>query len=481
MVSDRWNVWALGLLAAATVAPAAAQSCPVFSLRDEKGELAITRHDVPAGELAVWPIGGDGEPIDIVLPVGPGSAGSLAARGQRTLHLLRCTGGAIEHTLRLADGREVPRPPRPLTDLRELEVRVSVVTDDGRRAAFRITGWDEVAIDDGPIQNLLAGVPLPPGLAGAFVTTETRRRVPPMALSGSLPLTVDRHLFARVRVSGGADAWFIVDTGGSQTLVARSFLPTGTEITPAETVEYSAAGRRILDYAPGGATGAVPGILGHAVVRGLACGELLFPDFQMAVIDEMPALFGRPVAGVLGLDLLGAAGGLLLELPSSARGEGRLTLTSPGDPSAEMPGERALAVPLSVVNGHLVVAARVSGVLLHGILDTGAPDIVLDPATAAALGVVAPAAAAALPARGLDGGTVQARTARLPDLTLGRSRQTDLPVVLVALPVLAPLRLPGQHVGLLGNSLLARFARVELDLVGRVARFVPRSTEAGGD
>lgn len=475
-MAEPWHtwIWVLSGVALATAA-AAAQDCPVFSVRDEAEELAVVRQVVPAGEVVVWRTGGAGEPLDILLPVGPGVSGSLVARDQATLHSLGCIGGNLEHTLRLADGRQVARPPQRLADLQELEVRVSVVTDDGRRAAFLVTDWNEVGRDGGPVQNLLASAVLPAGIARAFVTTESRRRDVAPPVRGSVELAADRHLFAWGSSGAGQGGWFVVDTGGAQSLVTRSLLPGDAAIVPAETVEYSAAGRRSYAYSPGGATGPLQGVLGHATVARLVFGGLVFPDARVAVVDELPDLFGRPVVGILGLDLLARGRRFALELPVAGRGEGRLVLA--GDDPAGLAGGGGdhPTLPLSLVSDHLVISASSAGATFHGILDTGAPDVLVDPAAAAALGVTGEEMGA-IPGRGVDGGSAEGRLARLPEIVLGRSRVRELAVFVADLPALAPLRLPGQHVALLGNSFLARFARVEIDLPARTARFVPRPT-----
>jgi hypothetical protein len=57
-------------------------------------------------------------------------------------------------------------------------------------------------------------------------------------------------------------------------------------------------------------------------------------------------------------------------------------------------------------------------------------------------------------------------------LTVGGRPVNVVPVEIGRLPVLEQVR-SGQHVGLLGNSFLARFGRMEIDFRSETVSFVP--------
>jgi hypothetical protein len=258
----------------------------------------------------------------------------------------------------------------------------------------------------------------------------------------------------------------VIDTGGAQTLVARSFLPETTEIREAAMVEHSAAGRRLLEYAPGGATGAVRGILGHADIPVLRFGDVSFEHVTTAVIDEMPDIFGRPIAGILGLDLLRRGGGIHFEVPAAAAGPGTIRL---GRISRADPHELAAETSFTIVNDHIVVPVEVGPLAAHMILDTGAPTVLLDADTARAAGIAETEARAV---KGLDGKGVRSATGMVPILRIGALESENVEARVAPLTVFDRFRSGDQHLGLLGNEFLGRFSCVEIDFASRRIRFV---------
>ena len=103
------------------------------------------------------------------------------------------------------------------------------------------------------------------------------------------------------------------------------------------------------------------------------------------------------------------------------------------------------------------------------ILDTGAPDPILDRQAARAAGIEATAPGRT--ARGLDQGGAEIEPATARTLALGSHVLHDVSIHVGHLPVFAPMRSHNQSVGLLGNSVLAQFNRLELDFESRTARF----------
>lgn len=452
--------------------PTGAEECPVFLLQHGDGGVVLVRESIPGGETRVWPAGGDQQTIDVVLPVGPGTSGGLVRGSERMLHAVRCTGLALEHRVRGVDGSEQARPPRDLEALRSEDIRLSVVDAVGQGRVFRIAGYDTVMADEGPAQNLLAQVPMELTAGDVFVTTETSRRWQGESVVGQTAFTTDRYLFAWGGIPDGGDGWLVVDTGGAQTLLVRGMLPPGVEIEEATMVEYSSAGKRLLPYAPGGATGSVSGILGHVTLARLVVGELEFVDVAAAVIEELPELFGRPVVGILGLDLLRRSDRLVLELPAAGRGQGRLVLERRPEPAQEETG----GIPFAIVNEHLVLPARLGERPLHLILDTGAPGLLLDEAAVGADFAWDDSSPSTL--RGLDGGMAAGRQGTAPLLTVGTETIRDVSVMVASLPVFGTLRTAEQRIGLLGNAVLGRYARIEIDWRNQVLRLVPRDAES---
>jgi len=477
MRNHRWPAILATLVCACSSPSARADDCPVFLLARGPDGASLRREIVPQGETRVWTTGAGSDLLDLVLPVGPGGSGSLLKHDETALSVVRCTEEGVSHRLRYPDGRQVERPVRALDDLRSQDIRVSVVEEGGARSAFVIEAYDRVTADDGgPVQNLLAdAVTLSPG--DVVVTTDTYPRRVSARVAGVVELEVSGHLFARGSLPGHEAAWFLVDTGGAETLVTRSFLPGDVEVEPAHRVEYSARGRRELEYAPGGATGQVEGILGHATLPRLAFGTIELEDVQVAVAESLPDLFDRPVAGILGLDLLERGERLILRLPANARGVGELELTAIAPSEGIAPD--SFEIPFTVANRHLTVAGGLGDQVAHFVLDTGAPDVFVDRETARAAGL--PERGGERRARGIDGGSVASSACEIPRLTLEGASFQSVPCRTGPLPVFASFRGAEQGIGLIGNSFLGRFEQVMIDFGRERIRFVFRPTEAAGE
>lgn len=441
---------------------AADGACGVYLLERDGNRVALRRVPVPEGETVVIPAGPGTGVIGPVFPPGPGVSSGLEQAREDLLIVLRCVGDRVRCEVR-SGGRVVSGyPERSMTDLSGNDIRVSVVGGDGRRWTFLIRGYREVVDDGGPVQNLFAGAPIPLGPGDHVVTTDTYPRDVGAAVRGEAPVDLAGHAFVRVTGPGGNEGWFVLDTGAAETVVSKSFLADTARIEAAAAVEYSAAGRRLLDYAPPGATGPVLGVLGHARLSELRAGGLVFEDVVAAVLPRFPDFFGRPVEGIIGLDLLRRAASVTLEYPEGSTGRGTLRL-GPAGPLREADATARFAL----VSGHPVFPARIGDVEVFMILDTGAPGAVLDSAAAVAAGL---ASQDGSPLVGLGGQGIRGATATIGALTVGGRTVSRLPCRVGALDAFRTLR-EGQHLGLFGNALVARFERLELDFGSSTVRF----------
>lgn len=171
----RWIIAALGVVASV---PADADDCAVFLLRQESGGLIVERATVAAGATAVWIAGDASGVVDVILPVGAGGSGSDARAG--AVHVVRCTGEAIERRIR-RDGHETAFPPRDLDDLRGYDVRISVapliargrIGAEGAEGKEGSEGW--FVVDTGPRRASSPGPCCPP----ARRSKRTRRDATP--------------------------------------------------------------------------------------------------------------------------------------------------------------------------------------------------------------------------------------------------------------------------------------------------------------
>jgi hypothetical protein len=446
------------------LAPIAAHADgPVFVIQRGPGGIEIVRETLAEGEVRVFGRDVRAGTIDVVLPVGPGESANFVQASDADQIIVRFAGGRITAQVRRANGRTVDLPARDLEDLRRQDIRVSVTVGGGPRKAFVISGYDTVMPDTiGPALNLFAGQ-LPEAMmrAGAVIQTDTYPHDPAVRACGRAPLERSGYLFARGRRPDGAEAWFIVDLAASESMVARSFVPAGQAIEARSAVEHSASGTRRLPYSPGGATGTIATVAGGTVFPSLAFGELRLSNVDMTVLERMPEGFGRPVAGILGMDVLRGCGQLALDLPADTT---RATLELS---SAPAPGTPTAETRFSWVASHVVVLGTLDGARVRWILDSGAPRTVVDSVGAPPLR----SAGGSRALRGLEGPGVHAARARATSLTLGADEHRDVACDVSPLPVFAAFREPGCALGVLGLSELARYRRLEVDFERRVVRW----------
>jgi len=450
----------IGLLSG-TFSTAAAGDAHLFVLQKTADGVEIERLTIAEDQMQVIVCGGESETIDIISPPMTGGSAGLAQGGRQRMVLARNRGGALELKERSDAGeRDLP----VFADRGACDIRVSVVSAEGRMQAFLISRYQTVREDDiGPVVDIFAGkVPMQPG--DYVIGTDTYRIDPPERVYGEAELIRDRWLFVKGRLPDGSTHDFILDTGGGQTVISQKVLPEGIEVAESQMVQYSSAGKKMLKYSAGGATGPVESIVGHATLPSLRLGSIEFHDVTAAVLREMPDLFGRPVAGIIGIDLLRRAEFVTL---SAGKPTGKLRLSREVAPHAA----DVVTLPFATVQTHLMIRAHANGHPLAMILDTGAPGILLDDQAARAAGLAVDGGVTE--GRGLDEGTIQLRATSIPRFTLGDRDFENLEASAGALPVFAPLRVHGQSVGLLGNSIFDSFSIVEVDFTAGVIRLDP--------
>lgn len=443
--------FALPFLFAATLAHAG--DARVFFLKDDGGRFSIEAVTVPAGQTEVITCGRGHEYVDVLFPPAVGRSASLAqASPERRVVIMNATG--TPRVIVKAGDRQFEMP--ALDQPGGADCRVSVVAADGRRQAFVLRGFEHAAEDTvGPVLDLFAGqVPMQPG--DAVITTETWRRATGAAARGEVPLVFDRYLFAPATSPVGAAAHAVVDLAAGSTVVTRAMVPSGVAITPSQMTRVTSGVTQSVPLRTGGATGDVAGVAGEAVLPELRLGGLVIRDAAVLVLDSLPRLAGREVAAIVGLDLLRRAPAVTLEYPAAGRREGRLVL---GEAAVSAAGMREL--PFAVVNSHLAVRAGIGSARAAMILDSGAPVSVLDRACAEAAGLAI--ASSDRRVRGLDGAGLEVATTTIPALALGGHVLRGWASDVAALPVFGSMRVHGQPVGLLGNDVLARLGRLEID------------------
>ena len=443
---------ATGLVAAqAATEPGDTSSCPLFLVMRSPDGPRLEAISIAAGQTVVID---DPQVITFVLPYGPGQSGDLieAVHPRPTL-IVSSDGESVRVTLQRADGRQHGFPPVQLADLQKLDIRVSITCGSGEKRAFRIHRYRQVEPDDGPVVDMFGGaVPLQPG--DYSITLESALAVDKPRVRGSAPLVYHGgDPLVPVTLPDGRQGEMVLDLGSSGTVIGRSAMPAGAEITELVAVEHSSAGTRELPGEMGGAGGTVSGFLGSTTLERLTVGEIVFQDITVNVVDSLPRISGHTVVGILGLDPVMQAG-----VVAFSYGQGVFELRD--KPSTRMPDH---AIALTTAVEHLFVEGEIGGAPVTFLLDTGAQASILTAGAAAAAGLRTDGE----PTRkfqGLDGQLLPAWQLTLPQVELGSAIFADVSMHVAELPVLRSLGLQ-QDGALLGNDFYARFDRVEVDFV----------------
>jgi hypothetical protein len=451
------------LLLMGAAGPAAAGPVALHLLVDGPDGPALESVPVPAGrELVVT----RPDLVTVVLPFGIGQSGDMVPKGRRPASLVaRVDGGVLHVTLRAVDGRARTLPDVDVADLSALDLRVNVIGAGGRRYAFVIAANGPASTASGPVIDMFQGkLPLGPG--DWSITTEVTEHARAANLSGTVALErADGLLFARVKTKDGRSGRFVVDTAAGVTVVARAFLPADTKIDAIEGVEHSESGVRVVPGVMEGAGGGVSSLLGAADVGALVLDTINIDGVRANVVASLPALGGAPIDGILGLDVLSRCERLRLEHVSPKIAH--LTF-GVGAADAEGAGD---ACPFTVVAKHLVFPARMDGVDVSLVLDTGARVSLIPNALAARAKLAPQPSDAGRTLHGLDGKPLPANPFRVNDLQFGPATQGGVTVLVAELPVLRALGLDGDA-GLLGGDLLGAYRQVVLDFPAGIIRFV---------
>jgi hypothetical protein len=462
----RYRTLFLALLipaACLTAGVRAEPGCKLFVLKASDEGVTLESVDLAEDEVKVFSTGGKERIIAPVLPVGPGKSGDLVqtAGGPRELSV-QCRDGALQIRVRRPDRREQAFPAVTMDELANYDIRVNVTAADGSKIAFLIREYAHADIDDGPVIDIFGGkIPMQPG--DYAITTETDVHETVQAVAGVVPVEFAGGLFiVRGRLAGGPEGYFVVDFGAGATVFSKDFLPAGTELQALRGVEYSGEGRRTVKGIMEGAGGAVDHFLGNAEVGQFHVGPLVFSDLSVHVVDGLFTIEERPIAGIIGLDLLRRAGVVHF-------GTGLTAMTF--SDRAVAAGKKIISVPFSVATDHIFIDGKIRNVPLSFIFDTGARASLLSASAAASAGLEA-GKGQARQFRGLDGNPIEAHPVTAGSVTLGKQTFSEVTFHVSDLYVLNALGLQSDG-GILGNDFLSRFAAVEIDFSEKVIRLLP--------
>lgn len=454
---------ALALLAPASPAPADGGCVVPLVVRTAAGP-GIELMPVAEGATEALSVGPESKPVTALLPLSPGLSGNLVRAADRGTLELSCGPDHLRTVLRRPDGTSRSLPDVPRENLRRLALRVSVTTADGHARVFEVATGDVRADVAGPAMDLFRGrVPMEPG--DYAITMEARPGRPREAVpEGSVSLVrVEGFLMLKGRIGEGAQGLFVLDLAATRTAIGSEHLPPGVTPEPMTAVEHSESGTRVLEQGPHGAGGEVTSALGIAELESLRLGETTIRGLPVLVVQEMPRIHGREIAGILGLDVLAGSGSI-----SFGYGEAGEAAALVFDPPAS--GEEPDAVlEFSRASGLLFVEGEIAGVPLSFIADTGARLSFLPPEAARSAGLSAGERSETL--RGLDGHPQKVSTTTVPSLRIGGQTFTDLPFAVGDLPVVRAVGVAGAA-GILGQPFWSAFREIRVDFTaGTISLF----------
>lgn len=450
-------------------ARAAASESNLFILQEAEQGIVLEAVPIADGETRAFRIGPGHEIIDVIVPISPGQSGNIVQRSQGEYVVeVRREGDSFHTTIRKGDGSSRDYPTVSLKDLATYDVRVNVIRAEGEESVFSIRAWTEVTKEDGPVIDLFGGkVPLQPG--DVSITIQTSVHEGPPGVEGTTPVEFSEGLFfARGYFAPGVDGDFIIDFGATGSVVVRWFLPKDTEIRELKAVEYSDKGVRELDASLRALGGDVEDFLGVATLDELHVGGITFKDVTVNVIKEMPEIADQMAVGVIGANLLHQAKVAAIDYKTSPGDTPFLTLSSE---SAHKGKDGVAEVPFTVAQRHIFVPGSVEGAPVSFILDTGARHSVV------VIQVIRDIGQSMLSGpqrtiKGLDAEPIPVGLIQPAEVKIGDVSLKGTTLAARDLPVLTNMGL-GENGGLLGNDILGRFRKVEIDLLENVIRLIP--------
>lgn len=448
-----WRSLPLALLLALAQAATAEADCSLLLLAEQGDEIAIEPtifHDGESREIALRP---SSRVVTFILPFGEGKSADLVRSSDVGSVAASCKGDALTLAVRRANGAVRALPPVAHSELAALDLRVNLKRGDGLERAFSVTGYSTVRPASGPVLDLFGGrLPLAPG--DWAITLEATAHRGAALVAGEASLRFDgEHLFAEARLPDGRRGRFVIDTAAASCVLARAFLPAGTEVARLAAEAHGGGDAAEVSEQAVGLGGAVAGETLRATLSRLEVGTLAFDEVEVTVLDSLPQIGGQEIAGILGLDLLRRARAVEISFENgeAAHLRARATPRAQGD-----------AVAFSLADRHLFLAGESGGRPSTWVVDTGAKVSLVGAALARELGIVAvPGATVEL--RGLDRTTTFATRGRAARLRLGAAEFEAVDFAI--LPELAALRAWGlePRAAILGNDFWRRFRALEFD------------------
>lgn len=441
----------------------AKDDCQALLLTKKGEEISLEKVAIPNNQVEIFPIKEDGENITIIFVYSAGMSGDFIKLSDKKMLIAQCRAGELKIKIRKADNSERELPPMNSADLSKYNIRVNV-TGKTIKKAFRVNHKGEIEVDkNGPVIDMFGGK-IPIGDTDYSITIEVTEAKTNASIKGAVPLEFNQYLFVKAQIGDGQTTDFIVDTAAAQSILAKNILPESIKLSEAKSVEYSEKGKRILDYAAGGAGGSLKGLM-FAEVPLLKLGNLKFTDQSFLVIDALPKLGGREIGGIIGLDLLQQAKKISFSYPKNPNEKKDLVFSDQNLNAFK----NEIKVPFTIAFNHLYLNGKIGSDQIEFILDTGSPDTIITDKVAQSANL-ADFQKVDFPIKGLDGKPINAQKSILNQLKIAEIVVPSLPVIVADLPVFQQRGLT--KTGLMGNSFLKQFSLIEIDFESKLVRLL---------
>lgn len=282
-----------------------------------------------------------------------------------------------------------------------------------------------------------------------------------LPLTGEAALEYDRYLFVKAKAGDGRDSFFVVDIGASQSILAKKMVPASIALTKAD-----GKGERAVEFAVPGAAGNVKELM-IAKLPVLRVGNLTFTDQSFIVVDALPEFAGREVGGIIGLDLLQKGSNVSFSCTKTASTENKLVFSE----KSTLKSAGRIEIPYSVESGQLYIFASIGKIEVDLILDTGAPESLINPGLAKSANIKT-AEDFTLSLKDLDGNPIKAQKAVINQIKISNYALSKIFVTVADLPLFDQQGL--DRTVLLGNSFFEKYGRVEIDFQEKLIRLSNR-------
>lgn len=246
--------------------------------------------------------------VAVVYTLGEGKSCDLvqAAKGPNTFHVTNQAGVLDIQVVRGNSKKSLP--PMDTKSLRRTAIRVNIKTGNSQDSVFKISGYERVFPDDGPVVDMFGGkIPLQAG--DVSITYETSA-LTHETLTGTMTAKLNHGwLLTTINLPDGKSGKVVIDTAATSSVLGQSALGPGTVIKKLESIEYSSDGEKRAAATMSAATGTVDqsGFLGKASLANVDCGGLNIPTLECSVLKSLPQeLVDLGIIGIIGLDVLAA-------------------------------------------------------------------------------------------------------------------------------------------------------------------------------